>query len=624
MNTVLRLRRQAAKMCVRGGGSAGGQVGTLQGGLPAPPLGGSVAAARHRAPWRTALLGAIVVVVGCNKRVFERVDPVCVATIASDVGLPAEKAADILIVVDNSGSMFDEQQNLGANFIRVDGCPLPPERLAELTTCDDDEPSPLCRFKNPSKALLEAPGPDGLAGCGFVQVLAAFDNDFRVGVITTDVGQCDNLIPGGMGQLYCEAGDSNDVPPECTGPNRCLELAPAQGDRPATFRCEQRASDTPCVVDEDCVPSWGQRPQRGCLQPDGPPVVGVPHRDLRTIISRADLLDGDPANDDIAARIIGTLSNVRTFGTGEERGLDAAVDFLERRAPSTGCEDDRDSFLRDDASLIVIFLTDEEDCSRLDGETAGAPFASFFPGDVCEPISVVNNEAARACYQRVGDLTPVSRYVARLQALKANPADVRVAVIAGVDPETQRETGCLVDDDGEPDVACYPTSGFASTASVCGPVPTDEDARLGRGCDDDGCAIPCCLAEPGSRYVELANAMEGLTDSICRESFQETMIRIAVFIADVDTIKLAQPVADPRLVFVEKVDGDTTTLLPRLTTTSCGDDNGWILESDTEIRLCGSARPLAGETISVRARGAGAESEDGTVASASACADRSL
>ena len=54
---------------------------------------------------------------GCNRRVFEQVKPTCDQTIANDVDIPAEKAADILIVVDNSGSMQEEQDRLAAAFI---------------------------------------------------------------------------------------------------------------------------------------------------------------------------------------------------------------------------------------------------------------------------------------------------------------------------------------------------------------------------------------------------------------------------------------------------------------------------------------------------------------------------
>src|SRR5687768_12111651 len=45
---------------------------------------------------------------------------VCVKTLTGDVDVPTEQAADILIVVDNSGSMAEEQGNLAQNFLNQD------------------------------------------------------------------------------------------------------------------------------------------------------------------------------------------------------------------------------------------------------------------------------------------------------------------------------------------------------------------------------------------------------------------------------------------------------------------------------------------------------------------------
>ena len=136
----------------------------------------------------------------CNRRVFEQVEPTCDVTIANDVDIPAEKASDILIVIDNSGSMQEEQSRLAAAFINeTAACPINKNELKDFARCKDDPSVPVCRFANPSPEVLEAPAPDGLRDCGFIQVLSAFENDFRIGVITTDVGLCDNRLPGAQG-----------------------------------------------------------------------------------------------------------------------------------------------------------------------------------------------------------------------------------------------------------------------------------------------------------------------------------------------------------------------------------------------------------------------------------------
>src|SRR5256885_5623595 len=57
---------------------------------------------------------------------------VCVKTITGDVAVPKQQAADILIVVDNSGSMTDKQANLDANFLNQDATQCPLQDLANI------------------------------------------------------------------------------------------------------------------------------------------------------------------------------------------------------------------------------------------------------------------------------------------------------------------------------------------------------------------------------------------------------------------------------------------------------------------------------------------------------------
>lgn len=217
----------------------------------------------------------------CNRRVFEQVTPTCDQTIANDVDIPSEKASDILIVIDNSGSMQEEQDRLASAFIneRVSGgvpeCPILKDDLADFALCEGEASDPpVCQFSNPTPEQLEGP----LRLCGFIQVLAAFENDFRIGVVTTDVGLCDNRLPTSQSNTFCDVAGAGT--PEC-----------------GTF------NDI----------SWGFRPQRGCLQPNGPP--GTPFK----VIARDDLTDADPAKREIGQRFVNTLKNIRTFGTSVDR-----------------------------------------------------------------------------------------------------------------------------------------------------------------------------------------------------------------------------------------------------------------------------------------------------------------
>jgi hypothetical protein len=542
---------------------------------------------RSRAQMNGVLAIALFATAGCNsfcnRRVFEQVEPTCDATIASDADIPTEKAADILIVVDNSGSMQEEQDRLAAAFVNEDpSCPLPVDQLKDFARCDDDPSLPICEFANPTQELLDAE----LSTCGFIQVLAAFENDFRIGVITTDIGQCDNRFAEFQASAFCQA---NAGAPECGD----------QGGLP-----------------------WGFHPQRGCLQPNGPP--GTPQK----ILSRADLESDDPAVADIGGRFARTLQNIRTFGTPIERGLDAAQVFLDKdatRAP--GCEGDLDSFLREDAKLVMIFLTDEEDCSRLPTAAAcTSPGCTECPDGNCEIFQCEDPEDCKPgaielafdtctdqsgeigrffefdtsrCYSLEENLTRVAEYTSFFRGLKADPNDVTVATIAGGLP--------VVDADG--DVVDFVGAGCKFNAGNGG-VPVGECVPTGGSSNTCEPEDNCCFADSGDRYYELADQMNGIKDTICVDSFSQTMIKIAVFIADVDFVDLAEEPENPAFIFVEKAPADSEDFVdvPRLSGDACNaTDDGWVLETPTRVRFCGTARPGPGERVRVRAKGQGAD-----------------
>src|SRR5262245_47489683 len=108
-----------------------------------------------------AVVAAVVSQTSCNRRVFEGVQKSCYKTIAADVDVPLDKKADILIVVDNSLSMADEQQNLVRNFLNENAAECPLQNLAAIP---DD-------FKNPTRDKYTDGGE--LSQCGFIQLLAA-------------------------------------------------------------------------------------------------------------------------------------------------------------------------------------------------------------------------------------------------------------------------------------------------------------------------------------------------------------------------------------------------------------------------------------------------------------------
>jgi hypothetical protein len=465
----------------------------------------------------------------------------CVKTITADVEVPTQRAADILIVVDNSGSMLEEQQNLGENFLNQNPAQCPLQDLNNIPEA----------FRNPAPELYEEGGP--LALCGFIQLVAAFENDFRVGVITTDVGLCDNRLPEAQG-----------------------------GDE------------------------WGFRPQRGCLQPDS-----APGGTLRKVIARADLTDDDPNNDDLAARFGSTLDNIRTFGSPLERGLDAMAFFLDPRSSrSPSCEDDLSLFRRADASLVVIFLSDEEDCSHgLGGklETFGNENEDEVCGAFRDHFLLVPSSR---CYDRVQDLSPIELYA---DALLSSDPGAKVAVIAGGIGAAGNITpaGCLVGNDGAPEGGadvCFSSGGLSNLdrpGEPCG--PDNAEARGG---------LPCCVADAGSRYYAFADFIgRQATDSICNRSFRGTMLDIAAFAASTDFVFLAEPPDSPDAMIVEitRAGAEEGEVLPRLgDDADCSNEDGFRLQNENTVQLCGAGRLGPGDVVRVLARAPNAGEGEGT------------
>lgn len=290
---------------------------------------------------------------------------------------------------------------------------------------------------------LRDPGPDDLGECGFVQLLAAHGLDFRIGVITSTVTPCDNFFPAAQGS----------------------------------------------------PPDWGFRRQRGCLQPDGAPDDG----DLATVIAAGDA--------DVVARFGRTIDNIGTFGTGVERALDAAALFLDAEsARPPECANDLAAFRRADASLTLIFLSTEDDCSHGLGETT---FPEETDGLTCgEETAFLDDVSSDACYSDRAGLTPLVRY---REAFQRQDAAVKLAVIGGV--LDGAAAGCSA----EFSDACMASNGQTrQTAS-------------GQFCDPDGPNFPCCDADGGVRWVDIARGVEA--QSICTSDLRPALRAVATAIA---------------------------------------------------------------------------------------------
>lgn len=130
------------------------------------------------------------------------------------------------------------------------------------------------------------------------------------------------------------------------------------------------------------------------------------------------VLKGEPRfltpSDDFEAAFAARAA-VGVGGSDKEKGLEAAVHALHPSMTLAGLGGDNEGFVRPDAQLLVVVVSDEEDCSDR-GALEGQP--------------------ADACYADAEALPPVAEFVQDLRGLKADHAMVRLGAIVGTEGST--------------------------------------------------------------------------------------------------------------------------------------------------------------------------------------------
>lgn len=212
-----------------------------------------------------ALIGFLAAGAGCQDYLFELKRPSEVKETEIIVPELTPTPADILFVVDNSGSMADEQENLAANF----------NRFIEQT-----------------------------AGTG----------TYRIAVITTDMRD-GTVEQEGLRQDMFSA--SYPFALEGAGFDNCSAVA-------------------------DMNPSGIASNQHGCF---------------RSLSMDTRVIDTTALAPAEQIQVFQNNVRVGSCGDGAEKGLDAMLQALAQTRPG-GCNE---GFLRDNANLVVIFVSDEND-----------------------------------------------------------------------------------------------------------------------------------------------------------------------------------------------------------------------------------------------------------------------
>jgi hypothetical protein len=524
-----------------------------------------------------------------QSHVFDAPVPTACRTVTVPKKIDVNRAADILFVIDNSGSMAEEQENLAANassYAQGGACDLAinPNAVSELKTYISTGPARGVPAESwiSSGIAMAAEMKARYDDCGFIERLQLFDNDFQIGIITTDRRDMEGLDRGG-------------------GNFSCLNPQGFPNGRSAL-------------------------PQRGCLMP----VPGSASKIIRPT-------SGNTAQ--ISQQFRDAVRNVGVCSSGLEEGLQNIKEFLTPDAgrAQASCGADFQQFLRGpdcqrgpdggvcltdnngqpipgaERKLVVIILSDEEDCSSTN-DPAGGPQTS-------------NLASSSLCYTAQQFLKPTSEFVGFLRTRKTNPDLVALAAIVGGSKDDNgvfSPGNCRCNGDSAnapPLLQCAEVNGNSINVARCGaPQANQFCGSLPSGNLPDGGALtlPCCTADTGSRYVNVASLMPNfILDSICSQTYKSTMIDIADLINQNDVVPLGERPQDIRQLLVEVKKGEGAEYVtirpwtgdrddPRFTacngcTGNAGEcDDGFALTNNcTQVKFLGADVPPQGAEIRV-------------------------
>ncbi len=452
---------------------------------------------------RVALLGVIVAICACQDYPFTyRPNQRVAATTVREV-VVQNSDTDVLFVIDNSGSMLEEQVKLVKNT--------------------------------------------GL----FVGELAASPNIYRIGIVTTNA--LDEDIPQ-QNVLGTDGG-----------------------------RLRMRRATLAELSDPN--PDFGLGQDLGLALPCS---IGT-SSSTRPYLERPNDDDADAA--DQRCRLIkdfmATVASLGIQGSGREAGLDAAWRALDPNGDPDVVSNNT-GFLRPDADLAIIFLTDEDDCSYPAAYHASNP--PPWPNETC--------------YTQLANAIDVGTFVDSLASLKADSSGVlkiRAALIGGgaFSGEGNADftpSGCLLTASGpSASCGCWSSSndpffctllnGYGHTCQDTVGCQTPQNGIFPYCAPTPGasCSADRCAALPSTRYSQFLDVLGSqrslggfpsgtFEDSICQPDYDQTLINIArnIVIDPCFPLNADEPVLNPEYVqlivrHTDPVSGEVTEIaIPRL------------------------------------------------------------
>ncbi len=533
----------------------------------------------------------------CNDHPLVPMDSFVKKTVSDSATIRGKTMFDVLWVVDNSNSMCQEQENLTRNFaafvhrlssldadfkmgvvttdvregVDRSGRPLVPGALQhdpaeDLSACiqaDYSDDGNYCQTDSDC----------GIGGC-----LCGIPH-IRLCSSDADCGQGEACVSsaGGATLKYCAATCSGAGDESCAvraGQNRVFVCAQPPEHQDGYY-CLLRTcnTDADCPEDEtvqvaglehryeySCMPHEGEAGVSYCRRKERFPIEcehgGCPlggecdpvtktcpayavcpaptcdcPKELGAVLEIKDI-GGDEAAQQEASRRFRCMATVGTKGDPTERGLEAIERFIERDSQKP----EGQRFLRDEAHLVIVILSDEDDCSGYE-QAKQAYMAQYQETRLsqCPEIPETPPDLTlRICDWYKQDLRPVDEFVEEVKALKKDPLKIVVATIVGTEMLECVES-CPTPD-GHSCIESQYCEDECQDPLFCAERVFGYDVCSGQGEDrEHACASTNGIAFSGSRYIRFARAFGdyGMNLSICQESFEGALNALAGLIESV-------------------------------------------------------------------------------------------
>ena len=480
--------------------------------------------------WRTSRVRALaftalVAVTGCQDYNFNPVGHCVIQPGTRRVKLSDISTADVLFVVDDSGSMGGEQAKLAANFDSfitnlnatnvnrvLQGLIAIDFHVAITTTSvfDNlpDSTNPSCRDDCPNTASTD-PVCCKTLGTTPIGPYQAVQKCAGPADTSCKVGTCQDDCVSFLGEYVC--CDASNIPTR-TEEVPCTTVGAACGNLTTHYR----GSSSPPL----CAALSGQPYPQGQFVAAGTnPKVLHFDKSLYTCAT-------PPCTNDHGQQVSDLITffkqnvMVGTCGSNEEQGLEAARRAVEywSAQPQPAAPGDRD-WLHRDSKLVLVFVGDEDDCSSLEDPSKGIILSGNPGSDTC-----VLDAALPADEQK---LTPVHSFVDYFTSdLDEKPLGSAFIVSA-------RASGQDVcqDETCTPDLCC---DNACTIAEGLGPVCT---------------STTCGGQAKGTRLLEAAgelraNQADVVAGSICDPGFGTILDRIAEIVKPPSGLLLPSQPAD--------------------------------------------------------------------------------